>query len=323
MPSRGASTGIATRLRRVVILRSGSWLIVLSVLFLGGLAILDHQFHLPALVRALGLVLYLAGLATLGPPMDRTTAGRVERPGADGVTRRAGLPGVQRLPGERRPVHDAGPGRPEARLPVCGKRRFAGLSRKAERYEFDRAVDARGLKRSILAAVVVCSAAAWVTASAPEATQTAFGRIVLPFGGTAAPTQTKIEILAPQPLPHRMARGEPLDDSAGTSRSHPRSRHRRHEAGRLAVGRAGIHGPAFRRPGRYGGIRWSGSSRRGFPATSSSASGPTTPTPAGRRFTSCRRRSWSRSTAGRRRSFTWSSPRTRTCRPPICRTAAG
>src|SRR5262245_63379755 len=58
-------TAIATRLQRVVILRSGSWLVALSVVFLGGLAFLDHQFHLPALVRALGLVVFLVGVALL------------------------------------------------------------------------------------------------------------------------------------------------------------------------------------------------------------------------------------------------------------------
>ena len=52
--------GIAARLRRVVVLRSGSWLIVLTVLALGGLAALDGRYQLPALVRALGLVTYRA-----------------------------------------------------------------------------------------------------------------------------------------------------------------------------------------------------------------------------------------------------------------------
>jgi hypothetical protein len=203
-------TGIATRLQRVVILRSGSWLVALSVLFLGGLAILDHQFHLPALVRALGLVVFLAGLALLirrwitrplaGSSDPVRTALRVER--AYPEFNDSLVSAVQFMtqdPADRR----TSPGLRKAAI-----RRAA---RKAERYEFDRAVDARGLRRSILAAVAVCSATAWVTASAPEATQTAFGRIALPFGGTAAPTQTKIEILDPQPLPHRMARGEPLE----------------------------------------------------------------------------------------------------------------
>src|SRR4051812_20634262 len=57
--------GIASRLRRVVGLRAGSWLVILSVLFLGGLALLDYRFTLPALVRALGLSAYLVALPIL------------------------------------------------------------------------------------------------------------------------------------------------------------------------------------------------------------------------------------------------------------------
>src|SRR5437867_4410711 len=50
--------GIAARLRRTVFLRSGSWLVALSVLYIGLLASLDARFQLPALVRALALAGY-------------------------------------------------------------------------------------------------------------------------------------------------------------------------------------------------------------------------------------------------------------------------
>src|SRR5690348_12994241 len=56
---------VAARLRRVVVLRAGSWLVILSLVFLGGLAFLDQRYQLPALVRALGLVTYLVALPVL------------------------------------------------------------------------------------------------------------------------------------------------------------------------------------------------------------------------------------------------------------------
>src|SRR5262249_36884835 len=84
-------------------------------------------------------------------------------------------------------------------------------TRKAERYEFDRAVDARGLKRSVFVALCGLMAVGWTAYVASDAARAAIVRIVLPFGGGSVATQMKIELLAPQPLPHRMARGEPLD----------------------------------------------------------------------------------------------------------------
>src|SRR5262249_4791923 len=84
-------------------------------------------------------------------------------------------------------------------------------ARKTERYERDRAVDSRGLKRSVFAALVAVGAAGWLVWSAPAAVRTSLERIAVPFVGSGAATQVRIEILAPQPLPHRMARGEPLN----------------------------------------------------------------------------------------------------------------
>src|SRR6187455_332222 len=80
---------LASRLRRVVVLRAGSWLVFLTLVFLGGLAYLDHRYQLPALVRALGLVAYLVALPILvrrwvvrplaGTGDRRAVALRVER----------------------------------------------------------------------------------------------------------------------------------------------------------------------------------------------------------------------------------------------------
>lgn len=201
---------IAVRLRRIVVLRAGSWLVVLSVVFLGGLAYLDHRYQLPALVRAFGLVAYLVALPLLvrrwilrplrGSGDRQAMALRVER-----VYPEFNDSLVSAVEFMGREPDDRGTSIELRKLAI---RRAA---RKAERYEFDRAVDARGVRRSVFAAVVTVAAAGYLTYAAPEAARAALGRIAMPFGGTTAPTQTRIEILAPRPLPHRMARGEPLD----------------------------------------------------------------------------------------------------------------
>jgi hypothetical protein len=201
---------IRSRLRRVVILRAGSWLVVLSLVFLGGLAVLDQRYQLPGLVRALALVAYLVGLPVLvrrwivrplaGSGDQQTIALRVER--AYPEFNDSLVSAVEFL----------GRGHDD-RTTSTAFRKLAirRAARKAERYELDRAVESRGLKRSVFAAVVALVAAGWLAYSAPAAVRASLERIALPFGGSAAATQTKIEILAPQPLPHRMARGEPLD----------------------------------------------------------------------------------------------------------------
>jgi hypothetical protein len=201
---------VASRLRRVVVLRAGSWFVVLTVLFLGGLAVLDHRYQLPSLVRALGLAAYLVALPVLlrrwilrplaGSGDRLQIALRVERAYPD--FNDSLVSAVDFLGADPRDRHGS------AAFRKAAVRRAA---RKAERYEFDRAVDARGLKRSVFVALCGLAAVGWVLYSAPEAARAAIVRLALPFGGGAVATQTKIEILSPQPLPHRMARGEPLD----------------------------------------------------------------------------------------------------------------
>jgi hypothetical protein len=202
--------GIGSRLRRAVVLRSGAWMIGLSVLFLGGLAFLDYRFQLPSLIRAMGLVGYLVALPILyrrwiREPLSGTDdrvqiAIRVER--AYPEFNDSLVSAVQFL---RRDPDD------RTSSPKLRSAAIRRASRKAERYEFDRAIDVKWVRRSVLGAMVVVAAAGWLVYADANAARTALLRIALPFGGTAATTQTKIEILSPQPLPHRMARGEPLD----------------------------------------------------------------------------------------------------------------
>src|SRR5262245_9222458 len=201
---------VSAQQRRVVLLRAGSWLVVLTVLYVAGMGFLDQRYQFPALVRALGLVSYCVGLPLLVRrwilrPLDGTgdpvrVALRVER--AYPEFNDSLVSAVQFL------RQDSGD---RTSSPGLRKAAISRASRKAERYEFDRAVDGRWVRRSVLAALLAIAGAAWFVSSAPELSVAAIKRLALPFGGTAAPTQTRIEILAPRPLPHRMARGEPLD----------------------------------------------------------------------------------------------------------------
>jgi hypothetical protein len=201
---------VASRLRRVVVLRAGSWLVLLSLGYLGGLAFLDYRFQLPALVRALGLVTYLLGLPLLirrwitrplsGSGDRQTMALRVER--AYPEFNDSLISAVEFMDCDPSDRHTS---------VTLRKMAIRRATRKAERYEFDKAVEARGLKRSLFAAIVAFAVAGWLSYSSPDALRASLERIALPFGGRQAATQTRIEILAPQPLPHRMARGEPLD----------------------------------------------------------------------------------------------------------------
>src|SRR5262245_56588315 len=199
---------VASRLRRIVILRAGSWLLALCIVFLAGLGLLDHRYQLPALVRILGLVTVLVGVPLLARrwitrPLARSgdrqvIALRVERAYPEfNDSLVSAVEFMDRDPDD------------QTTSVACRKMAIRPAARKAERYEFDKAVNSRGLKRSMFAALVVVAAAAWLVYTAPDASQASLRRIAVPFGGTARTTQTKLEILAPQPLPHRMARGEP------------------------------------------------------------------------------------------------------------------
>jgi hypothetical protein len=202
--------GVASRLRRVVVLRAVSWLALLTIVFLGGLAFLDSRFQLPSLVRALGLATYLVAMPILirrwivrplaGSGDRIQIALRVERAYPD--FNDALVSAVEFM--------DSAPSL-RANSVAFRKMAIRRAARKSERYELDRAVESRGLKRSVAGALLGIALVIWAAISRPADVQSSLERLILPFGGTAPVTQTKIEILAPHPLPHRMARGEPLD----------------------------------------------------------------------------------------------------------------
>ncbi len=201
---------VAARLRRTVILRAGAQLLLLVVLFVATLGYLDHRYHLPGLVRALGLVSILVGVPLFvrrwivqplrgsGDPVQ--IALRVERAYPEfNDSLVSAVQFLRQRPGDR----STSPGLRKAAI-----RRAAA---KADRYEFDRAVESRFTRRSVLGAVLAMTGAGFLIYAAPDASRIALIRLAVPFGGAVTPTKTTIEILSPSPLPHRMARGEPLD----------------------------------------------------------------------------------------------------------------
>src|SRR3954468_25077666 len=152
---------IAARLRRVVILRAGSWLVLLRLLVLGGLAVLDHRYQLPPLVRALGLVASLVAV----PLLVRRW---IVRPLAGSHDRQSVALRVERAYPEFNDslvsaVEFMGRDSDDRATSVAfRKMAIRRAARKAERYEFDRAVDARGLKRSVFVALIGLGAAGWL-----------------------------------------------------------------------------------------------------------------------------------------------------------------
>ena len=212
---------IAARLRRVVVVRAASWLVLLSLVVLGGLAFIDYRYQLPSLVRALGLVAYLVAV----PLLVRRW---IVRPLAGSDDRQAVALRVERAYPEFNDslvsaVEFMGRG-PDDRTTSVAFRKMAirRAARKAERYEFDRAVDARGLNRSMFAALVAVGGRRVARYVRPP---TRRGRLsnALPCRSAARRRRPRRRSRSsrPKPLPHRMARGEPLDLKLGASRARP------------------------------------------------------------------------------------------------------
>lgn len=201
---------VAGRLRRTVVLRAGSRLLFVTVLLITALAGLDHRYQLPSLVRALGLVAVLVGwplyirrriLKPLKGSDDPVQiALRIERAYPefnDSLVSAVQFLGLETT--DRRTS------------PGLRKAAVRRATRKAERYEFDKAVDSRWTKRSVALALLAVAGTGTLGVVAPAEARVALTRLAVPFGGTAAPTKTTLVLEAPDAFPHRMARGEPLD----------------------------------------------------------------------------------------------------------------
>lgn len=201
---------VTSRWRRTVILRAGSQLVLVAIALFALLAYLDYRMHLPGLVRALALVSGLAAIPIVisrrivsplkgsGDPVQ--VALRIERAYPEFNDSLVSAVQFQAVP-------------PRDRVSSPSLRRMAirRASRKADRYDFSRAVDSRGTKRSVFCALSAIAIAVTVAMVHPSAASTAARRILVPFGGTKALAVTTIEITQPASFPHRTARGEPFE----------------------------------------------------------------------------------------------------------------
>ncbi len=201
---------VRTQLRTILLIRHGSQALALFVLTVVAIALLDWRFQLPALIRAIALVGILAGSAlliarTIVVPWRRNStllaiAQRVERAFPELNDSLTSAIQFLELP------EDALTG-----SRVLRRQTIHTAVDYAEDRDFSTAVSSRWMKRSLLAMLLVGTAAVWIAVRSPDQTAIALERVFIPFGSSAWPAKTRIEILAPRPLPYRAARGDTLE----------------------------------------------------------------------------------------------------------------
>lgn len=202
--------GVRARLRTIVVLRHGSQVLALFVLAVALIGWLDWTFQLPALIRAFALVAILAGISlffyrTMLLPIRRNgsllaIAQCVEREYPELNDSLTSSIQFLELPSERL-----------TGSPVLRRETIVAATDYADDLDFAKAVPSRWTKRSLAALVVVVAGAIWIADKYSAQTAQALERLFVPFGANTWPAKTRVQIIAPQPLPHRMARGDALE----------------------------------------------------------------------------------------------------------------
>jgi hypothetical protein len=193
--SRGLTERLA-RLRRrlwmIVCVRGGSWLltVLLLTILVGGA--LDWLFHLPGLIRALFLVGGLSGAGIifyrfLWQPLtervdDLSLALRVENHFP--ILNDSLASTVQFLEAEET---DDRLGSPNLRQAAVQR-----TLRRTKDYDFNRVIDARGLRPAVGLAVLLGALAGGILVEAPGPATTALERLAVPFGALEWPRQTQL-----------------------------------------------------------------------------------------------------------------------------------
>ena len=198
------------RLRAVVLLRQGSLVLAALMLSVGAVAWLDWRFQLPSLVRAIALIGILVGsfiviARTIVRPLQKNAtllalAQRVEREFPhlnDSLTS-----AIQFL---ELPPHEL------TGAPILREETIQTAVEFSDDLDFSEAVNSRWTKRSLAALLVVSAAAIWIADRAPGSTARTLERVFIPFGSNAWPAKTRVQILTPQTLPYRGARGDSLE----------------------------------------------------------------------------------------------------------------
>ena len=203
--------GLRRRLRRVTVVRGCCWIAALAVAAVAAVGWLDYRLHLPALLRGLALVGILGGAGVL-------FVRDVVRP-LRGSGNLLGL--AKRVESEFPRLNDSLASAvqflevPEdsdaAGSPVLRREAINRALLDADECDFRKVVDDRGLKPAVFALLVAAGLGALLLGNHPAKATVALERLALPFGGTQWPAQTRLEILAPQPLPARLARGDSFE----------------------------------------------------------------------------------------------------------------
>jgi hypothetical protein len=198
------------KFRRVVFFRDGCRWLVLTVLALVFVSLLDYRFHLPGLVRAFALITIFIGsilcfrrwvLIPLKPTKDTLAlALHIEEyyPNLrDGLSS-----AVQFIEWNDDDPRSSRTLRQEA---------INQAKYEADRKDFDTTIETEGLKRWLLSAFGILFGLTALIIFVPNKVLIAAERLAFPFHSYQWPTQTQIQIVTPDPVPQRMARGESLE----------------------------------------------------------------------------------------------------------------
>jgi DNA repair exonuclease SbcCD ATPase subunit len=201
---------LRSRLRTIIVLRQGGQAVALVALVIALFCLLDWRFQLPALVRAVMLPGFLAGCGalvsrTIIMPWRRhatllTMAQRVEHSFPDLNDSLTSAIQFLELPEDQLTGSQ-----------ILREETIQAAVHYSEDLDFSEAVPSRWTKRSLLGLLIVGIGALWIVDRAPGTTALALERLFVPFGAQTWPAKTRIEVLAPDPLPHRMARGDAID----------------------------------------------------------------------------------------------------------------
>jgi len=204
-PLQSRLVALRRRLRRVILWRGTSLLLIVIVGCAATAGLLDWQVHLPGLVRALLLVGTLSGAGlvayrSLLTPLsvrddDLALALRIEEQYP--VLNDALASTVQFL----QQPSDARTG-----SPVLRREAVVRAMRLAQGCDFTQVVNARGLRLASVAALTLLAAAAVLFVWAPAWAWTALLRLGDPFGEHDWPRQTQIALV----FPERVAVGQPF-----------------------------------------------------------------------------------------------------------------
>jgi hypothetical protein len=202
---------VRLRFRALTFVRGVSQILCFVLVFVALAAFLDWRYNLPPLLRALGLVsvLSVSGILyyrllvrpyrSVGKLL--TVALRIEDKFPDLKDSLASAVQFLEIPEDES----------EQSSPHLRRETIEVAEDLCADLNFNEAVRRRGTKRWCFVAFLLTAGAGWLIYSAPGPVGISLDRLARPFDAIPWPTKTQIEILEPQPLPARLARGTSLE----------------------------------------------------------------------------------------------------------------